>query len=171
MSMPPLHPPPAPPTGADSRRPAARRALPPTSEERQLLAGCLALTIGGMLVLIVATFAFKSTVNIYLVGGGAILALLVLAFVLNRYALSPKPSAARRIADESPGWAIGQVGCIVVGLIGLWQVFSEANRHGWDIGTGIGLLTILGFIALAAGSLFLWVKVWRAGRDRSKGEP
>jgi hypothetical protein len=44
------------------------------------------MSIGGVLVLIVATFAFRSTVDIYLVGGGAILAVLVLAVALNRYA-------------------------------------------------------------------------------------
>src|SRR5689334_15608102 len=101
-------------------------------------------------------------------GGGAILAVLVLGLVLNRYAPSPKPQPARRIEDEGPGWAIWQALYIAINLAITWHILDETNRQGWDIGHGIWLVVILGLIALAASNLMRWARAWRAGRDRSR---
>lgn len=135
------------------------------------MVGCIVLTIGSMLVLILATLAFKSTVNIYLVGGGAVLAWLVLAFVLNRYAPAPKRVGVRRIADEGTGWAIWQTVSIAMNLIILWHTFDEAQRHSWDNLLSLLVLISVTGIALAANNLFRWLKARRAGRDQGRAEP
>jgi predicted permease len=168
--MPPVDQPPA-ADGAGRRPPSTRRALRLASEERQIMAGCIVLNIGAMLVLTVATFAFKSTGEILLVGGGAILAVLVLAFVLNRYAPAPKVQPVRRIDDEGVGWAIWQAGYLIISLIILWHTFDEANRNSWDIWRGLLVLMLISSICLATSNLMRWGKARRAGRDQGKAEP
>jgi MFS family permease len=167
------------PPAADSanRRPLlAPDANPPTSRNRQIIAGSIAV-VGGALILVAAaylafTWAFGSEWKTYLVGGGAMGAIIVLAIVLMLYAPSPtKAQPLTRLEDRGAGWAIGQATWIILNIIVLWHTVDEGNETSWDVWRALFVLMLISGIALAASNLMRWVKARRAGRDQGKAEP
>jgi hypothetical protein len=176
MIMPPIDPPPATPDGTGHRPPSARRTLPPTSEERQIIAGCIAV-IGGALILVATAYlafnwAFGSTWKTYLVGGGAMGIIIVLSIVLMLYAPSPvKAQRATRIEDRSPAWAIGYAALILLWTVGAGYELYDMTQSGWEIGQVLVVILLVGASTGTAAILVRWIKARLPGRDQGRAEP
>jgi protein-S-isoprenylcysteine O-methyltransferase Ste14 len=171
--MPPVDKPPAALDGADSQPSLTQDAHPPTSRKRQIIAGAIAV-IGGALILVTAaylafTWAFGSNWKTYLVGGGAIVIILVLAIVLMLYAPLPTNSQPLpRIEDRSVGWAIGYAVLVLMWSVGVGFELYDMTQSSLNIGQVLLVVVLVGAITGTTTILIRWFKARRTRRDRSR---